>query len=66
MKANEFFSVFNCSVCKFDKVYEAALSRGVQFVITQIEGHDLDVIRRYHLKFKSQRDLDMFKGIVKG
>jgi len=55
----------NCSVSRFDKIYESAMSRRIQFVIVGIDGHDLDSVRNYHLKFMSQKDLNDFKKVCK-
>jgi len=54
----------HCSVNKFVEIFESAMSQGIQFVITWIEGHDLDTFRTYHLKFKSQQDLDLFNKML--
>ena len=48
----------------FDEIYNAAMEQRVQFVITWIDGHDLDNPRTYYLKFDSQKDFNKFSRIV--
>ena len=63
--SKERYSTINCSVKRADEIFDAAMRHKVQFVITWIDGHDLDSVRKYYLKFASQKDLDKFNQIVK-
>jgi len=48
----------------FNEIYQSAMSKNIQFVITWIDGHDLDNPKTYYLKFKSQNDINKFNQIV--
>ena len=60
----KYASLMNCPVKAFSRVYDTAISHNVQFIITRIDGHNLDSIRNYHLKFKSNADYELFKQLV--
>jgi len=59
----KYLTLRNCG--GIEKLYETAMKNGIQFVIVSISGHDLDCVRDYTLKFKSQTDLDKFNFIYK-
>jgi len=59
----ERYSTMYCSVKRAGEIFDAAMRHKVQFIITWIDGHDLDSARKYYLKFASKKDLDVFKQI---
>ena len=61
--SKERYSTLNCSVKRAGEIFDAAMRHKVQFVITWIDGHDLDIVRKYYIKFASKKDLDVFKRI---
>jgi hypothetical protein len=62
-QSKERYSTLNCSVKRAEEIFDAAMRLNVQFVVVWIDGHDLDSVRKYYLKFRSQEDLDVFKKI---
>jgi hypothetical protein len=63
--SKERYSTLNCSVKRAEEIFNAAMHQKVQFIITWIDGHDLDSERKYYLKFRSQEDLNKFNQIAK-